>query len=322
MPRKTPDESPCSLRSLIRQRIANPSEPGGRADGATLGLCIEGGGMRGVVSAGMLVAFERFRLLQVFDAIYGVSSGLINGAYFAARQARFGVPIYYRLANTSHLFCFSCLPPRLELNLDYLVNSILRKERPLDLSSLEHCRIPVFGVFQDAVSAQRVVAQVSGRTEKVLAMLEASVAVPVVSGPPREIEGRALYDGAFVEPIPFESAIKTGCTHLVVLRTRTDGVKPQRHWLLDELLIMHGLRRMAPALVATAQRRVGEYARASALAMAGHSSEDLGIPALVIAPRQRPIVTFECRPARLVSAMRDGYRSARQAIVALVDSST
>src|SRR5215472_10719041 len=40
-----------------------------------LGLVVEGGGMRGVVSGGALIAMERVGLTSVFDEVYGESAG-------------------------------------------------------------------------------------------------------------------------------------------------------------------------------------------------------------------------------------------------------
>src|SRR5215471_7011063 len=46
-----------------------------------LGLVVEGGGMRGVVSGGSLIAMERVGLSSVFDEVYGESAGAINACY-------------------------------------------------------------------------------------------------------------------------------------------------------------------------------------------------------------------------------------------------
>jgi hypothetical protein len=63
-------------------------------DGARIALCVEGGAMRGVVSAGMVSALEDLGLVHAFDAVYGSSAGAINAAYFLAGQAGFGTAIY------------------------------------------------------------------------------------------------------------------------------------------------------------------------------------------------------------------------------------
>jgi len=50
--------------------------------------------MRGVVSAGALIAMERVSLTSVFDEVYGESAGAINACYFLAGKAAFGGRIY------------------------------------------------------------------------------------------------------------------------------------------------------------------------------------------------------------------------------------
>ena len=77
-----------SVMRLIAQRMRTNSTPGNRAPGdeAHLSLAIEGGGMRGAVSAGMAAAIASLGLSDVFDSIYGSSAGCIVGAYMISRQ--------------------------------------------------------------------------------------------------------------------------------------------------------------------------------------------------------------------------------------------
>jgi len=73
---------------LIEKRASTNSKPGARAsdDNATLALSIEGGGMRGAVSAGMASAIAVLGISDAFDSIYGSSAGSIVGAYMVSRQ--------------------------------------------------------------------------------------------------------------------------------------------------------------------------------------------------------------------------------------------
>ncbi len=73
---------------LIKMRARMNSKPGERApgDNATLALSIEGGGMRGAVSAGMASAIAVLGLSDAFDSIYGSSAGSVVGAYLVSRQ--------------------------------------------------------------------------------------------------------------------------------------------------------------------------------------------------------------------------------------------
>ena len=71
---------------ILRERRRTSSLPSRRSAGdkAKLGLAIEGGGMRGIVSAAMLQVLEECGMTDCFDAVYGCSSGAINAAYFLA----------------------------------------------------------------------------------------------------------------------------------------------------------------------------------------------------------------------------------------------
>lgn len=73
---------------LIKTRAQSNSKPGSRAvdDKAQLALSIEGGGMRGAVSAGMAGAIACLGLFDTFDSIYGSSAGSVVGAYMVSRQ--------------------------------------------------------------------------------------------------------------------------------------------------------------------------------------------------------------------------------------------
>ena len=76
--------------SIIRERVEKKSKPGNRIDEGPdaphLALVIEGGGMRGAVSAGMAAALSTLDLLDAFDSIHGSSAGAIVGAYLVSRQ--------------------------------------------------------------------------------------------------------------------------------------------------------------------------------------------------------------------------------------------
>eukprot|EP00554_Chaetoceros_debilis_P007673 CAMPEP_0194076308 /NCGR_PEP_ID=MMETSP0149-20130528/3126_1 /TAXON_ID=122233 /ORGANISM="Chaetoceros debilis, Strain MM31A-1" /LENGTH=725 /DNA_ID=CAMNT_0038757017 /DNA_START=109 /DNA_END=2286 /DNA_ORIENTATION=+ len=73
---------------LLEQRFKSKSKPGARGpdDDAHLALSIEGGGMRGAVSAGMASAIAVLGLSDAFDSIYGSSAGSVIGAYMISRQ--------------------------------------------------------------------------------------------------------------------------------------------------------------------------------------------------------------------------------------------
>lgn len=81
---------------LVLQRIAQDSKPGRRpwTDKEKIALSIEGGGMRGCVSAGAVAALNFLGLNDAVDVVYGSSAGAMVGAYFVSRQYS-GVQIYH-----------------------------------------------------------------------------------------------------------------------------------------------------------------------------------------------------------------------------------
>src|SRR3954447_2443897 len=63
------------------------TRPGLRPDPHVVALVVEGGGMRGAVSAGMCLVLEAAGLMSAFDRVYGCSSGALTGCFAAAGQA-------------------------------------------------------------------------------------------------------------------------------------------------------------------------------------------------------------------------------------------
>jgi predicted acylesterase/phospholipase RssA len=80
-------ESHAVLR-VVAGRAGAGSRPAGRNDGLHVALAIEGGGMRGTVSAGMALALHELGLVPAFDAVYGASAGAISGAWLLGARPR------------------------------------------------------------------------------------------------------------------------------------------------------------------------------------------------------------------------------------------
>ena len=70
----------------VLERWRRDSKPGKRYDTHKIALAIEGGGMRGCVSAGATAALNVLGINDAIDTVYGSSAGAMVGAYFVARQ--------------------------------------------------------------------------------------------------------------------------------------------------------------------------------------------------------------------------------------------
>jgi hypothetical protein len=80
----------------VLERWKTGSKPGMRSSGDNqkIALSIEGGGMRGCVSAGATAAINFLGLNDAIDVVYGSSAGSMVAAYFISRQYS-GVQIYH-----------------------------------------------------------------------------------------------------------------------------------------------------------------------------------------------------------------------------------
>jgi predicted acylesterase/phospholipase RssA len=92
------------VAKLVNERKRNGSKcvDGAREDGFKVALVVEGGGMRGCVSAGMVCALHHMGLRDTVDVVYGSSAGSIVGAYFITGQLPwFGPELYYDKLTTA-----------------------------------------------------------------------------------------------------------------------------------------------------------------------------------------------------------------------------
>jgi predicted patatin/cPLA2 family phospholipase len=247
---------------VLGERAQTGSAPGSRNDRHRVALVIEGGGMRGVVSAGMTCALERLGLTDSFDLVVGASAGAFNGAALIAGLASHG-PVTYAgpLASRAFVNPARILRGRPVIDVEYALNynsadiDAARHERVLDSPIPLHC------IAVDVETARP--ADLSGmRTRRELwDALLASSRTPWAGGPPVEIARRRYIDGSMGAAIPVAEALTAGATHVLVLQTRPLGVPRKSVSRIADVLIERQLRRLNPALVALYRERLPWYER-------------------------------------------------------------
>src|SRR5262249_40350905 len=106
----------------------------GERDVPPPGLVVQGGGVRGVYSLAVLAGFEEMGWTRCFDHVAGASAGAMNGAHFITGQARYGVETYIDyLSNRKFIDFFR---PRKLVDVDYLIDDLVRHVRPFNLPAL------------------------------------------------------------------------------------------------------------------------------------------------------------------------------------------
>lgn len=209
---------------LIKRRKQSNSTPGDRADGAKLALVIEGGGMRGVVSAGMVAALETLGLRECFDVVYGASAGAMNGAYFVSGQARYGTTIYYQdISNTKFINFARFLSGESAVSLEYLLDVVAERIKPLDWDAVVASNVPLV-VTASSMSKDRSVGLKNFSDKQDLKeCLRASARIPFLAGSTILHRDMNLWDAMVFEEIPLTAAFDDNCTHILALLTHPNS---------------------------------------------------------------------------------------------------
>lgn len=305
------------MLDLLFARAAEGSQPKQHSDDCKLGLAVEGGGMRGVVSAGMLCALERLGLTDCFDGVYGTSSGAINSAFFVARQTRYGIPLYWENINNrrfiNYLRLFSKTPV---LSLEFLLEHVMVREKILDWRAVVDSPVPLKPVAVSLDPLETVLLADFRSRRQLSDALRASASVPLVTGPPPAIGQRRYVDGGMIRPLSFEAAIEDGCTHVLVFPTLPRHQSRFSNPALTDPIVTIALERLQPGLARTYRRRrklyLADYDR-----LTESTNRPNGPPylfAVRLETRDGEVHWFERRRSRLVAGARAGLEAASRVL--------
>ena len=303
---------------VLRERAANGSTPGSRRDPHRVALVLEGGGMRGVISAGMAAALERLGLTDSFDLVVGSSAGAINGGALVAGVARGCAAAYYGpFASRSFVNPARVLWGRPVMSVDYA----LGYDAP-DLDAERHERavaspIELHCVSVDVATAAAVDLSGMATKQELWDAILASSRMPWAGGPPVTFRGRRFVDGGLAAPIPVVEALAAGATHVLALQTRPYGVPRKSASRLADRFIERHLRQLNPALVTLYRDRVAHY-ETTVEDIARRSGDPAAGPPYVLGlrpPAGTPVVgQLERRGPILEKAAADAERLVEQVL--------
>jgi predicted acylesterase/phospholipase RssA len=300
---RAPEETTSRVLRVILERVRAGSAPRAREDEHLVCLAIEGGGMRGAVSAGMCLVLEAAGLASAFDRIYGVSAGALNGWATAAGQAALSATHYEDAARRGVINRMRPLLGRPVIDFDLLFDDVIAARKPLSFErlasgpefralavSLETMSLRVLDGFADGDELRQAV--------------RASASLPRLGGRAPVFRGERMADGGLIEPIPFQTAMAEGATHVLVLRTRPAGYRKPAVMDVSELLAL----RDDPRLLELVRARHGIYNRQAAALE--HDPDVLGQVLQVAVPDgTRLIGRLQSDPGRVIEALRLGARA-------------
>ena len=312
----TEDQRDHAVVSLIRQRRDQGSLPGQRDDGRRVALVIEGGGMRGVVSAGMTAALEQLGFTNSFDEVHGASAGAFNAAFLIAGQASYLAGLYqHGFGNPRFVSVRNVMRGQSLFNMDYVVNEVWRTQRPLHTERILESAITLHCTATDVETAQIVdLTDLHDDTEIRTAML-ASARLPWLSGAPVPFRGRLLFDATLAESVPVQVPRQTA-TDMLVLGTRPHGMAHTPLSSSVANLTDRYLVKFNPALVELRRTRSARYdALIGELSRQARDPEANPRVGVIRPPAGSPMIgQMENRASAMSAASGHGFRAAWMAL--------
>lgn len=211
-----------SVAAVIHARAG-----GDQVDGVKLGLAVEGGGMRGIVTGGMLLALRDLNLLGTFDAFYGTSSGSMNIAYTVGGADWDGLAVYY-----DHLTAgfvrrrqrWKITEPVLDMT--YAFDEVMSRTVPIGWAAIRAEQRPAYAVLTDVDGVQRQLMDMRTMGADAMEYLKAGSWMPWLAGKPPVVHGTRYIDGSLLCPDPVYAALDDGCTHVLLLNSSPQGSWP------------------------------------------------------------------------------------------------
>ena len=191
-------------------------------------LILEGGGLRGVYTSGVLRFFMDKRLH--FPYVIGVSMGACNAASYISRQPERNRIVNIRYVNDSRYISYLRLLVKGELfGMTFIFDTIPNLLVPFDFDAFVKSEQQCLTTVTDCRTGKPLYYEKKELGEDYLKILQASSSLPFIAKPVH-FRGRVLMDGGLSDAIPIQKSIRDGNTKNILVLTRTKGYrkKPSR----------------------------------------------------------------------------------------------
>ncbi|HGI5105445.1 TPA: patatin family protein [Streptococcus agalactiae] len=267
----------------------------------SVGLVLEGGGMRGLYTAGVLDAFLDAGIKV--DGIISVSAGALFGVNFVSRQRERALRYNKKyLSHPKYMSLRSWLRTGNFVNKDFTYYEVPMKLDVFDDEAFKKSSIDFYAVATEMTSGKPEYFKIDSVFEQ-MEILRASSALPVVS---KMVvwQGKKYLDGGLSDSIPVDFARGLGFDKLIVVMTRPLNYqkKPSSGRLYKTLY------RKYPNFVKTALNRYQQYNNSLEKVMSLEKTGDL----FAIRPSKSLVIgRLEKNPDKLDSIYQLGMKDAK-----------
>lgn len=185
------------------------------------GLVLEGGGMRGLFSEGIIDVMQEHDI--TVDGMIGVSAGALFGCNFKSHQVGRGLRYNIRFKDDPRYMSWrSFLTTGNLVNAKFAYHTMPMELDVFDIPTFEADPTEFYLVCTDIETGQPVYHQIDYVEDETLEWFRATGSMPIVSTPV-EIDGMKLLDGGLVDCIPLQHFQEIGYERNIVILTRPKG---------------------------------------------------------------------------------------------------
>lgn len=268
---------------------------------AQSGLILEGGGMRGVFTCGVLDNLMDRGIR--FPYTIGVSAGACNGLSYISRQRGRAKYSTIDLMAKHHYIKYRYLLTKGNImDFELLFHTFPEQIIPYDYEALARCEEHFEMVTTSCVTGKACYYEEKNDPKRVIDIVKASSSLPFVC-PISYVDGEPMLDGGIADSIPLLRARERGYTNNVVVLTRNKGYrKPDK-----DGRVLPFFYRKYPAVKEAIRRRNALYNKQVSLVEEAEAKGEL----IVLRP-EKPILVdrMERNIQKLNDLYQEGYEAA------------
>ena len=193
--------------------------------GEKTGLVLEGGGLRGIFTAGVLDFFLEKNI--EFDSCIGVSAGACHACSYLAKQYKraFNVSVDY-LDDKRYCSFYSLIKTGDLFGVDFVYDEIPNKLNPIDNEAFKKNKTKFQVVITNCETGEAEYPEVKD-FDKDTIYVRASSSLPLLARMV-EINGNVYLDGGVSDSIPIRKSIENGNKKNVVILTRDKSYRKKQ----------------------------------------------------------------------------------------------
>lgn len=217
------------------------------------GLVVEGGGMRGVYTAGVLDYFMEKNLY--FDDCYGVSAGACHISSYVSKQIGRSIKVTLDYINDKRYCSINSLIKTGDMfGVEMLYDLIPNKLELYDYDTFNKFKGNFYSVVTNCKTGKAEYIKIKDMKKDIIAV-RASSSLPLLSRIV-EINGKEYLDGGITDSIPIKKSIKDGHKKNVVILTRDKTYRKSKPKFLSLVKLKY---KKYPNLVKAIENRYKMY---------------------------------------------------------------